>query len=247
MDKKVIEEEITQYFEQFKDNYLAHVSIDTVIFSFHEEKLNVLLLNYTDVPCYCLPGGYIRNEEDIDDAALRILKERTGMENIYLDQFYTTGKANRVVGSLVLETIRKITGNNPAFNWFEQRFVSICYYAIIDETKVSLKTEPLINDYRWMDVQQLPQLLFDHNFIIAKAIAKLQADLDQKLIASNLLNETFTMGQLQKLYEAVFQKKFARNNFQRKMLSLDILERLDKHFSGKAHKAPYLYRFKDKE
>jgi hypothetical protein len=71
----------------------------------------------------------------------------------------------------------------------------------------------------------------------------LQSDLDQKLVGFNLMGETFTMGELQKLYEAVYQKKLLRTNFQRKMLSLQVLERLDKQYNGKAHKAPYVYRF----
>jgi hypothetical protein len=71
----------------------------------------------------------------------------------------------------------------------------------------------------------------------------LQSDLDEKLVGSNLMGENFTMNELQKLYEAVYQKKFVRTNFQRKMLSLGVLERLEKQYSGKSHKAPYLYRF----
>jgi len=90
----------------------------------------------------------------------------------------------------------------------------------------------------------LPPLLFDHTTIIEKALSRLQSDMDQKLLSNNLLNEPFTMSDLQKLYEAVFQKKFTRSNFQRKMLKRDILARVGKKYEGRAHKAPYLYRFK---
>ena len=86
-------------------------------------------------------------------------------------------------------------------------------------------------------------MLFDHPSIIQKALWRLQSDLDDKLVGFNLMSETFTMNALQKLYEAVHQKEFVRTNFQRKMLSLNVLERLEKQYTGKAHKAPYLYRF----
>jgi 8-oxo-dGTP diphosphatase len=84
-------------------------------------------------------------------------------------------------------------------------------------------TEPYNHDYSWCEIQIIPDLLYDHNLIIEKALERLQYDIIQKLVGSNLLNATFTMKELQDLYEAIFQRKFIRTNFQRKMLSLDIL------------------------
>jgi hypothetical protein len=101
-----------------------------------------------------------------------------------------------------------------------------------------------ISESRWSAISDMPDLLFDHKLIIEKAVLKLQADLDKKLLEYNMLPKEFTMGDLQKLYEAVFQRSFTRANFQRRMLSLGILERLGKKFDGGAHKAPYLYRVK---
>lgn len=97
-----------------------------------------------------------------------------------------------------------------------------------------------------VDVHNVPELLFEHSFIIEKAKERLQDDLDKKLsqIGKGLMNETFTMGELQKLYEAVYQRGFTRTNFQRRMLNLNIMERLEKKYNGKSHKAPYLYKFK---
>ena len=89
----------------------------------------------------------------------------------------------------------------------------------------------------------MPSLVFDHTLIVQKALDTLRLRLNNNLIGSNLLPETFTMQELQSLYETIIGKKLLRANFQRKMLSLGILERVDKKFSGKAHKAPYLYRF----
>ena len=234
---------IKQFVETASKIYMPGVSIDTVIFSFHNDKLKVLLLRFGNTPHFTLPGGYIKKEEDLDDAALRILQERTGLKNIYLEQFYTTGNNARHKDAIVQEMLKHLAGSLPPGNWFEQRFISVCYYALIDETKVTPKTEPFISEFKWFDIQKIPRLLYDHNLIIKKALSRLQADLDQKLVGFNLMNETFTMGELQKLYEAVYQKKLVRTNFQRKMLSLNVLERLEKQYTGKAHKAPYLYRF----
>lgn len=235
---------LKDFLETAPNIYLPGVSIDTVIFSFHNDKLKVLLLRFGHTPYFSLPGGFIKKEENLDDAALRMLQERTGLENIYLEQFYAAGNNIRSSDAIIHETLKKFTGSLPPGNWLEQRFISVCYYALVDETKVEPKTEPFVTEFIWADVNKIPKLLFDHKLIIKKALNRLQADLDQKLIGFNLMNETFTMGELQKLYEAVYQKKFVRTNFQRKMLSLNVLERLDKQYNGKAHKAPYIYSFK---
>jgi 8-oxo-dGTP diphosphatase len=240
-----MESELRSYSEQLTRLYLPSVAINTVIFSFNNEKLNVLLLRFSDTQYFMLPGGFVLKDESLDDASLRILRERTGLKNIYLEQFYTSGDTNRKNEDIVREKFRRLNVNIPENSWMSNRYISVCYYALIDETKVTPKiTEFFITGFDWIDVQKLPPLLYDHQVIIEKAISTLQNDLDQKLIAHNLVNETFTMGDLQKLYEAVFQKKFMRNNFQRKMLGLNILERLEKRYSGESHKAPYLYKFK---
>ena len=134
-------------------------------------------------------------------------------------------------------------GTIPHSNWFAQRFVAVCYYALVDDTKVNPVTEAFFTEVKWFDVNKLPKVLYDHDTIINKALKRLQSDLDEKLVGFNLMSQTFTMNELQKLYEAVYQKKFVRTNFQRKMLSLNVLDRLDKQYNGKSHKAPYLYRF----
>ena len=223
--------------------YMPGLSVDAVIFGFHNDKLKVLLSSVGDPPYFGLPGGFVRKDEDLDDAALRILQERTGFENIYLDQFYTSGNKDRSNENVMKDLIEKVIGKVPEIKWFSQRFVSVCYYALIDDTKVKPSTEILFGEFKWFDINRVPKLIFDHNLIIKKALATLQSGLDKKLVGFNLMGETFTMNELQKLYEAVYQQKLVRTNFQRKILSLGVLERLEKHYNGKAHKAPYLYRF----
>ena len=240
---KELKKGIKTFLETAPDVYMAGVSVDTVIFGFHNDKLKALMLRFGNTPYFVLPGGYIMKEENLDDAALRILQERTGLKNIYLEQFYTSGNTSRSREDVVKELMQKMIGVIPNSNWFNQRFVSVCYYALIDDTKVNPVVENFFTEIKWFDVNKLPKTLYDHDMVINKALKRLQADLDEKLVAFNLMSETFTMAQLQKLYEAVYQKKFVRTNFQRKILSLNVLERLEKQYSGKSHKAPYLYRF----
>ena len=235
-----------QFLETAPDIYMPGLSVDTVIFGFHDAKLKVLLSYVGDPPYYGLPGGFVRKEEDLDDAALRILQERTGFENIYLDQFYTSGKKDRSNEKILKDLIEKVIGRGAEINWFRQRFVSVCYYALIDDTKVKPSSEVIFGEFKWCDINKIPKLIFDHNLIIEKALATLRSDLDDKLVGSNLMSETFTMNELQRLYEAVYQQKLVRTNFQRKMLNLGVLERLEKQYNGKSHKAPYLYRFNRK-
>ncbi len=240
---KELKRGIRQFLETAPGIYMAGVSVDTVIFGFHNDKLKALLLRFGNTPYFVLPGGYVRKEENLDDAALRILQERTGLKNIYLEQFYASGSISRSKENVAMEFIQKMIGRIPHSNWFKQRFVSVCYYALVDDTKVNPVTEAFFTEVKWFDVNKLPKVLYDHDVIINKALKRLQADLDEKLVGFNLMSETFTMGQLQKLYEAVYQKKFVRTNFQRKILSMNVLERLKKQYNGKSHKAPYLYRF----
>ncbi|WP_254640072.1 NUDIX domain-containing protein [Chitinophaga sp. GbtcB8] len=240
---KGLKEGIREFMETAPAIYMPGLSVDTVIFGFHNDKLKVFLLRFANTPYFILPGGFIKKEENLDDAALRILQERTGLQDIYLEQFYTSGNTSRSKETVAKEELQKIIGKAQWSNWFDQRFVSVCYYALIDDTKVKPETEIFFTEFKWFDVNKLPKLMYDHDLIIKKALSRLQSDLDEKLVGFNLMSETFTMGQLQKLYEAVHQKKFVRTNFQRKLLSLNVLERLEKQYTGKAHKAPFLYRF----
>lgn len=241
---KELKIELTEFLETAADNYFPGVSIDAVIFSFHNEQLRVMLLRFGNIPYYSLPSSYIKKAEALDDAAQRILQERTGLKRVYLEQFYTAGNARRNLNKDALKALENFVGKLPAGNWFDQRFIAVCYYALVDESKIEIKKEPYVTEVKWFAVDDLPKLIFDHKQIIEKALIRLQMDLDQNHVGSVLLNGSFTMGELQKLYEAVHQRKLSRTAFQRKMLGLNILERLEKKYTGKAHKSPYLYRFK---
>lgn len=231
---------------------IAQLAIDCVIFGYQERELKVLVskLKFKG-DFYSLPSGFILQTEDLDSAAYRILQERTSISEIFLDQFRVFGKADR---SNIAVVKRMIESNKESFDddklsksdleWLTARFISIGYYALVDINKVKPAKTELDESIEWVNIKQLPSMIVDHNKIVDYALDALRENLDQKLTAFNLLPETFTIREVQELYEAIFDKPFARNNFQKKILDLNVLDRLEKKFTGAQNKAPYVYRFK---
>ncbi|MDJ1479706.1 NUDIX domain-containing protein [Cytophagaceae bacterium YF14B1] len=226
------------------EGFLPGLAIDLVIFGFHENQLKILLLEYKNTGLFALPAGFIKNDENLNDAARRALTERTGLHDIYLEQYYVFGDVTRH-DPTPLEAIMLGKGHVPSHDhWLLRRFVSVGYYALVDFTQAVPIPDLLSDQCEWHDLNNLPSLMLDHTTMVNKALQTLRDNLDHKLIGTNLLPETFTMGDLQTLYETILGEKLNRTSFQRKMLDLNILERLDKKWTGGAHKAPYLYRFK---
>lgn len=224
--------------------YLPHIAFDSVIFGFSKGKLKILLMEYRDTSWLALPGGFVKKNEDLDEAAKRGLKDRTGLDNIYLEQFYTFGNLSRFKPE-VMQTILAANGFNlNPDHWMLDRFISVSYFALINFEKVVLTPDELSDSIAWYEIDNLPKLILDHNAIVSKALQTLRENLERKLIGGNLLPERFTMNELQQVYEAIFGQKLRRTTFQRKMLGLDILERHEKLYTGKSHKAPYLYSFR---
>ena len=201
---------------------------------------------------WALPSGFVFQDEDIDDAAQRILRERTGIESIYLEQFKVFGRANRsskaFLDKLIQQNFDKLgeksTSHANEYDWFTKRFLSVGYYALVDMNKVVPQKTDLDESIEWYGIHDLPQMIMDHEEIINEALKTLQSHIDEKINAFNLLPDTFTMKEVQEVYEAISGKSFVRTNFQKMILSLDVLERLEKKFTGAANKAPYLYRFR---
>lgn len=234
-----------------EQNYIQQLSIDCVIFGYQKKQLKVLVpkLKFKG-DFFALPSGFVYQGEDIDEAAQRILQDRTRINDIYLEQFHVFGKADRsslafMDHLLELNPAMQIQEqqNRKEYEWFTQRFISVGYYALVDINRVVPQKHEIDQSIEWYDISQLPTLIMDHNQIVKRAIDTLRLTLDQKLSAFNLLPETFTMKEVQELYEAIFDKPFARNNFQKRILDMNVLERLEKKFTGAANKAPYLYRF----
>ena len=225
------------------DDFLPHLSVDCAILGFHAGELKILLVKWKGMERWCLPGGYVRRDESVDRAAYRVLEERTGLKQIYLQQFRAFGDTDR--GEGVLRTIFERLGIEVSPElWIFGRIVSVGYLALVDFAEVTPTADHLSEELRWWDVREHPPLLFDHEEILQTALATLRTQLEYRPIGRNLLPEKFTMPELQRLYEAVLGTTLDRRNFQRKILTLGIVERLPERKRGVPHRAPHLYRFR---
>ena len=234
-----------------QQDYIQQLSIDCVIFGYQDKQLNVLCskLNFRG-DFWALPSGYIQQVESIDEAARRILEGRTGLKNIYLDQFRVFGGASRnnqdffnQLLTLNKANLSEMPNQRAELDWFTRRFISIGYYALVNINQVVPQKSDLDTSIGWYPVRSVPTMIMDHNEIVREAIKTLRSNLDQELLAFSLLPETFTMKEVQELYEVIYDKPFTRTNFQKKILDMNVLERLEKKFTGAANKAPFLYRF----
>ncbi len=214
--------------------YLPNLSIDCVVFGFNNNTLKVLLLKMKNSTHWGVPGGYILKDENINQAANRILRDRTGAESIYLQQFRVFSDLNRSEGFFE---------DYPDGIWNKQRFLSIGFYALVNYSDVNIKLDEFSDACEWKSINDLPEFMMDHRAIFDKALIRLRKQLNDKPIGYNLLPEKFTMPELQKLYETILGKKLNRGNFYRKILRYDILQKLDESRKGGAHKAPDLYQF----
>jgi 8-oxo-dGTP diphosphatase len=231
--------ELNEFVEKGQEVYLRHLSIDCVIMGFHDDQLKVLLLKWKENGQWCLPGGFVRKEDSLDEAAIRILRERTGLQDIYLQQFHTFGDPTRERNKEQFLWPRSM----PPGSWLHDRFISIGYYSLVEFSQVTPQADLLTDECHWCDIHAVPSLIYDHNTIVDMALETVRQRLNDYPVGLNLLPARFTMPELQQLYETILDMPLDRRNFQKKMLAFGILERLDERKTGGAHKAPYLYRF----
>lgn len=232
----MLNKELIDLSKEFWENCLPHINVDCVLFGYDKGMLHVLLtkINSQGHHDWFLPGGYIYKDEPIETAATRVLFERTGAENIFLEQFGVFGTVRRSESYFT---------DYPDDMWHKMRFISVGYYALVRMEDVTIKTDIFSEECKWVEVNKIPALVMDHNTILEKALRTLKEQLSYRPIGLNLLPDEFTMPELQKLYEAVLDKKLNRGNFYRKMIKNNVLISLDKTRTGKAHKAPLLYSF----
>ena len=211
--------------ELYKLHPRYHVAIDCVILGYQEEEIKLLLYPRSFEPYkgkWSLLGGFVQEDESADEAAARILKQTTGLEQIFLEQVATFSDPNR----------------DP-----EARVISLAYYALI---RIDLHDEECVkeNGAYWIPIRKLPNLIFDHQAMFEKALVKLQQKAEYSLVGLELLPEMFTLIQLRKLYEAIFQREYDPGNFRKKILSLGVLERLDKKDTSESRKGAFYYKAK---
>jgi len=223
--------------------FLNHISLDCVVFGFHENQLKVLLLRMKKTNEWALPGGFVRVDETMEVAASRVLKERTGLDNIFLRQFNVFSDPERSKINPAVAELPDSGMGFPDVEWFNQRFISVGFYALVEFSQVQPQPDVLSDVCEWINLDEIGSMMMDHNKIVDKALETLRLQLSFQPIGYNLLPEKFTMSELRSLYETILGKELDRRNFQRKMLAYNILDRLDEVRQGKAHKAPGLYRF----
>lgn len=212
---------------KYSDTDKILVAVDCIIFGFDAEGLKILLIKRDFEPekgKWSLIGGFLKNDEVLDSAAIRILNTYTGLNDIYMEQLYAYSEIDR----------------DPV-----ERTISVSYYALIN---IENHNAELIKNYhaQWFSMAEAPKLIFDHDKMLRNAIRRLRYRTSIKPIGFELLPEKFTMRQLLELYEAILSKELDKRNFISKINSLDILIKLDEKDMQSSRKGSYLYRF-DKE
>jgi 8-oxo-dGTP diphosphatase len=224
------------------EGYLNHISLDCVVFGFHENQLKVLLLQMKYSREWTLPGGFIKEDETLEEAAARTLKERTGLSDIFLQQFFVFSDPNRSKINPAVRDLQEAV-DKPDLEWFSQRFISAGFYALVDFGKVHPQPDLFSDLCEWKALDNITHLMMDHREILQKALETLRLQLSYQPIGYNLLPDKFTMPELQKLYETILGRSLDRRNFQRRIHSYRILNRLEERKKGGAFKSPYLYEF----
>jgi len=224
-------------------NLMQGISLDCVIFGFHNNDLRVLLLELKNIKLCALPGGFIANDEDVDLAASRVLQNRTGMTDIFLQQFYLFGKVSRNVPGHADRLVREKLIGKDLYSFFNRRYVTIGYYALVEYTKVNPLPDEISVKCDWYNINDLPGLILDHREIILQAHETLKSHLNFKPIGIKLLPAKFTLRDIQSLYETILSKKLDRRNFRRKILGFNILNALQERRTGLAQRPAQLYKF----
>ena len=204
-----------------EDRFL--VAVDCIIFGFDLDGLKVMLIKRNFEPGKdqrSLMGGFLQEKESLDDAAKRILHELTGLKDIYLEQLYTYGDPARDPGARVL---------------------SAAFFAIIKSEFLESRNDEY--DAKWYNIDAIPEVVFDHRIMIDKGIRRLRRRAVSEPIGFELLPKKFTIPQLRRLYEAIYQEELDKRNFSKKIFAMDVLEKLDKKDKSGSKKGAFLYRF----
>jgi len=205
------------------------IAVDCIIFGYDiaDKEIKLLLYKRLIEPAkgkWSLAGGFVEENESLDDAASRILRKITGLESVYLQQSYSFGDIKRDPGD---------------------RVISVTYFSLIALRDIN-KNLVLENGVHWRSISKLHDLIFDHPEMVKKALADLQNQLKTKPIGFELLPEQFTLVQLQDLYEAIYQRSVDKRNFRKKILSMGILEKMNEKEKETSRKGAFYYRFNKK-
>jgi 8-oxo-dGTP diphosphatase len=230
-------------------HYVPHVSLDCAIFGYHERQLMLLLIKYIAIDGWCLPGGYIKRTEKLVEAANRNVKERTGIDNLFLQQFKTFGDPDRgKISHFDKDRWSEAAGVRiEKNNWLMDQTISIGFYAITDFSRSIPQSDMMVENCAWFDINNLPPLEFDHDEMVKEALHRMRLDLYHYPIGYNLLPEKFTLSEIHALYETMLGKKLDNSNFPKKLISLGLLQKLGQKRNIGAHRSPHLYKFDKKK
>lgn len=203
-----------------------YVSVDCIIFGFDKGSLKLLLLKRNFEPekgSWSLMGGFVQEGESVDKAAQRVLKELTGLENVYMEQVGTYGEIHRDPG---------------------ERVISVAYSALIN---INEYDRELVNRHNasWTDMDKIPPLVFDHQQMVEQALAWFRRKASSEPIGFELLPELFTLTQLQNLYEAIYGKRMDKRNFRKQIAMMDFIEKTDLIDKTGSKRGAALYRFNE--
>lgn len=210
---------------QAREHARPALTVDCVVFGLDEGDLKVLLIQRKLPPFeghWALPGGFVHIDESLEDAALRELREETGISKVFLEQLYSFGDPRR----------------DP-----RGRVVSVAYYALVKRTSHGLEAGTDARRAAWYAVTDLPPLAFDHDQILATALLRLKGKLRYQPIGFELLPEKFTLSEIQHLYEVILDARLDKRNFRKKLLSMGLLVELEEWQQGVPHRAARLYKF----
>ena len=224
---------------------IPQLSINCVIFRFNGEILQVPIVRPIHVDIWTIPGGYVRQSEDIDVAAQRILFEQTKLNNPLLSQFGTFGAAQREFEH-EMSGFSKLGVPEDLIKWIGRRFVTIGYYSIVGRDQKNLKPGPLFKEVKWINVEETDELALDHTHLVSKALTTLRSELQSRPLISSFMPETFTIPQLQKLYEAILGRTVDRGNFRQRILKSKILTKIGQSKEKTGSRPPILYRLDKK-
>lgn len=204
------------------------VTVDIVIFNIRNNELKVLLVKRKIWPFkdyWALPGGFVKLDESLEEAAKRELYEETGVKDVYLEQLYSFGDPKR----------------DP-----RTRVITVSYFALIGPEDIKTRASTDVSDVQWFSAFNLPKLAFDHKNIMEYGIKRLRWKLEYTTIGFKLLPKRFTLSEFQNIYEIIFNKKFDKRNFRKKILSLGLIEETKEIKTNVSHRPPRLYSFKKK-
>ncbi len=223
-----------------------NVSVDCVIFGFDLEKLNVLVIDRGEIELaenvrMALPGNLIYNNENLDQAAYRVLEELTSLKNIYLEQIGAFGDLNRICKEADRAWLQSIRAEPEA------RVITVAYFSLVKMEDYMPHAASFAKNAAWIPANEITDLAFDHYDILQAARNKLKEKIKIQPIGFNLLPEKFTLSQLHKLYESILDKDLDKRNFRRKVQKLDILTQLNEKQEGVPHKPSELYKFNEEK